>query len=84
MKAVEFKDQTTLLNPPREHDQSVYTCGKLPVKINQDKVPLFVSFWKITQDELKLLKDGHHIKLTVISFAHPPVSLEIEKCEELP
>lgn len=87
MKAVEFEGQTIILQPPVGFNhQTNLKCGGLPVLHFQyeNKIPVFVSYWKLTGNDLKLLTKGYHIRLDVLNPTHPPVGLMVDKCEELP
>lgn len=79
MKCVEFEGQTTLLGPPPGTKRGA--CGALPVHIAEWGI---CSYWKPSPEDLALLNNGAHVRLTVHSRIHPPVSLQVERCEELP
>jgi hypothetical protein len=83
---VEFEGQTTLLAPPAGTPRG--ECGALPVRI----VPVpgstygghILSYWRPTPEELAELNAGAHVRLAVHGGGHPPVWIDVERCQELP
>ena len=80
MKAIEFVGQTTMFMPPGSMERG--TCGQLPVMRTGDG--RLVSVWKPDAADLRALNEGAQVALHIFSAVHPPVSLTIEKLEELP
>lgn len=85
MKGIEFDGQTRMLNPPRGWDQSQgLRCGMLPVRDGElAGMHVMYSFWQPTVDDLEALAKGACVRLCVVSEVHPPVALEVMKCEPL-
>lgn len=82
MDILEFEGQTRVLGAPRNWDQQRIECGGLPIiDYEISGVPCMSSFWKPTEEELAQLNAGAHIKLTIIGQSHPPVCVEVGRCE---
>lgn len=86
MNPVDFKGRTILLGAPKGTPPG--ECESLPVRITP--VPggtygaQIQSYWKPDPGELAALIAGGHVRLTVHGAGHPPVWLDVERCEELP
>ena len=48
-----------------------------------DYMPAMQSYWKPEPDELAMLAAGAHVRLTVYGQGHPPVWVDVEKCDAL-
>lgn len=86
MNPVQFKGQTRLLGAPAGTPPG--ECESLPIKLTALPGTTYgghiQSYWKPDSGELAALNAGAHVRLTIHGGAHPPVWLDVERCEELP
>jgi hypothetical protein len=85
MKPVEFKDQTQVLNKPK--DMTEEQCGSLPVKqhiidLDGSKYNAFDCVWQLSNEEVAEIAISGKIRLQVIASGMPPVLLMVEPKEE--
>lgn len=79
MKAVEHITNNRIIGAPVDWDHSRAACPGLPVTDREMfGLPVMVSFWKPTEEEIEALKAGAMIALTVVGAVHPPVGMHIE------
>lgn len=67
--------------PKNWNEEQHGECNSLPcVRVMQpDGTHTYTSFWTPTPDELADLVVGGTVKLTLFSFTHPPVAVEVAK-----
>ena len=84
MKINEIPNATRNLTRPENWDDATMgTCVSLPiVDMEQDGVPVMVSSWQPTDDELARLNNGAPVYLHVVGEQHPPVMLSVSEDEE--
>lgn len=58
---------------------SIDECGALPVRRAQyeNGIPVVQSFWRPTEDELKLLNAGRPVVLSIWGETHAPICMEV-------
>lgn len=85
MIILEFNGQTRVLNaPPGWNESEPIKCGMLPIRDTKNEgMPCMQSYWKPEPDELAMLAAGAHVRLTVYGHGHPPVWVDVEKCDAL-
>lgn len=84
MKPIEFVGQDKLLGPPTGTPRG--QCGALPIRVVRCGPfgPELHSYWKPSAEDLAALNRGAHVRLAVHGSSHPPVWIDIKRCEELP
>ena len=75
MEACSFTEENTILDPPKGVKQA--DCESLPVWIGHtlNGVPVTVSCWKVTKEDLYLIERTGRIYLVVMGHAMTPVQL---------
>lgn len=60
-------------------------CNALPITrvVYENGVRAVASYWRPTREELKLLADGHYVRLMVLGDTHPPLLLGVDGDGEL-
>lgn len=83
MIVLEFNGQTRVLNAPSGWNESEpIKCGMLPIRDTTiEGIPAMQSFWKLAPHDLAALAGGAHVRLTVYGTGHPPVWVDIDKCD---
>ncbi len=77
MKPAMFAEMTHVLGAPKEWDAEKYgECSGLPVAIDRDRCA-FTSCWVLEPEDLAALAAGGRIYVTIVSAAHPPISLTV-------
>jgi hypothetical protein len=77
VRSVKRPETQRRFGPPEGWDQGRATCDDLWVEVNElAGLPLASSYWVPTPEELRILNDGGHVRLTVVG-GQPPVALEI-------
>ena len=78
MIAVSFEQENKVLDPPMGF--TVDQCEALPVHQGhlQSGLPVVISCWKITKEELEELHKTGRVWLMVLGVAMPPVTLSTE------
>lgn len=78
MIACSFPESNHVLDKPP--DMSYEECDPLSVWAGQssDHIPLVVSCWKLTKDELEEFQKTGRVWLTVIGRTMPPVALTVK------
>lgn len=79
MRYVQHKSNNRVLGAPAGWDQKELPCGALPITdtVVEGK-PAFMSYWKPSAEELKVLNRGGLICLGILSVATSPVWLAVE------
>lgn len=75
---------TRVLGKPLDWDESKNgRCGALPICdiMTPDGLPVMVSAWTPTPDELDRLNRGEPVYLWVYGHMHPPVALTVRESE---
>lgn len=76
MNRVQHPTNNAVLGAPAGWDQKALPCDALPItRCEMDGIPVVVSYWKPTAQELADLNAGQHIALSVIGVTMPPVAL---------
>lgn len=85
MNPLEFNGQTRVLNaPPGWNETEPIKCGMLPIADRTiEGMPAMQSYWKPEPHELAFLANGGHVRLTVYGQGHPPVWVDVDKCDAL-
>jgi hypothetical protein len=79
MNRVQHPSNNAVLGAPSGWDQKELPCSALPITRTEcEGLPVVVSFWRPTADELAALNAGQVIALAVIGSTMPPVSLSVE------
>lgn len=75
MVSSSFNESDGVLSKPS--DMSVEQCDPLSIarRVTQDNVPVVISCWKLTKDELEEFGRTGRIWLLVVGNSMPPVSL---------
>ena len=78
-----FDESNNALSPP--DDMTADECSSLsvwqgdaPIGERDATIPVTISCWKLTKDELDLINQTGRVWLTVYGGGMPPVSLQIE------
>lgn len=78
MKAGEIKGATRSLGAPAGWDHTKGSCGALSIKDTAVAgQPAIESVWYPTHEELQWLNAGQPVRLTVVGYVHPPVSVGV-------
>lgn len=79
MNKIQHPSNNAVLGAPAGWDQSELPCGALPItRGTQDGLPVVVSYWMPTPEELAALNAGKPVALWVVGPTMPPVSVEVE------
>lgn len=66
------------LGKPKDWDDSKGHCASLPVRrVEIDGVPVMISAWQPTPDELHKLLAGESVNLWIWGVSHPVVALGV-------
>lgn len=78
MNRVQHPSNNAVLGAPADWDQKALPCDALPVtRGDVDGIPVVVSYWRPTAQELAALNAGQHIALSVVGPSMPPVALSV-------
>jgi hypothetical protein len=79
MNRTQHISNTAVLGAPEGWDQKELPCGALPITRSElNGVPMIISFWTPTSDELLELNSGGVLALWVAGESMPMVALTIE------
>lgn len=78
MVPVAFDEENSLLHPPI--GMTPEECETISVFKGQTQtgLPVVVSCWKLTKDELEEINRTGRVYLTVLGFTMPPVTLDVK------
>lgn len=78
MDRTQHPSNNRVLGAPKNWDQNELPCGALPITDTEiEGLPVMVSFWRPTAEELALINKGATISLWVYGAVHPPVSVGV-------
>jgi len=79
MNRMQHPSNNAVLGAPAGWDQKEVPCGALPITRTEcEGLPVVVSFWRPTSEELAALNAGAPVSLMVVGHTMPPVSLTVE------
>lgn len=79
MRFTQHPSNNAVLGAPKGWDHGSLPCGALPVTQGEhDGIPVRVSFWQPTPEELRALQDGAMVTLWVYGAFHPPVAVGVD------
>lgn len=74
-----FDEETNVLGPPEGWGEDVVGSLSVAHGVNPMGIPMVISCWKITQDELAEFQRTGKIWLMVVGNTMPPVMLTVHK-----
>lgn len=75
MEACNFPESNSVLGPPQGlTEEEVYSLNVWQ-GLNSDKIPITISCWKLTQEEIDHLLKGGRLWLHIFGGGMPPVGL---------
>lgn len=81
MNCIQHKSNDFVLEAP----EGMENCRPIPATRQLMKadeadpgVPCIVTFWKPTEEEMRMLLSGGNVMLYVFGTSHPPVAVEVE------
>ena len=78
MRKHQHPSNNAVLGAPAGWDQAELPCGALPVTRTEcDGLPVVVSYWMPSADELAALNAGKPVALWVVGSTVPPISMEV-------
>ncbi len=80
MRFTQHPSNNAVLGAPKNWDQSgELPCGALPVTQGEhDGMPVRISFWMPTAEEIQALQAGGMVRLWVYGAFHPAVAMDVE------
>ncbi|AJD82993.1 hypothetical protein PJWF_00100 [Achromobacter phage JWF] len=68
---------TRVLKAPKEWDTETQgECGDLPIiDLEQDGQKWMMSVWRLSDDEIELLKKGHGLIVQIMGTQHPVIAV---------
>lgn len=79
MQACSFSEENTVLDPPKGVKQSDCESISVWTGYNTQGVPVTVSCWKVTKEELEQIQSTGRVWLVVMGHTMPPVYMTTEK-----
>lgn len=79
MRFTQHPSNNEVLGAPPGWDQGDLPCGALPVTRGEHEgMPVRVSFWQPTAEEIEAIKSGAMVTLWVYGAFHPVVAVGVE------
>ena len=79
MNSTQHPSNNAVLGAPSGWNQKELPCNALPItRTTCEGMPVVVSYWLPTVDELAALNAGAPLALMVVGHTMPPVSLNVE------
>lgn len=79
MRRTQHPTNNAVLGAPAGWDQGELPCGALPItRTEVDGIPVVVSYWTPSAQELVALNAGKPVALWVVGQTMPPVALEVD------
>lgn len=79
MRATQHTSNTRVLGAPAGWDQKELPCNAIAVTDAEvNGVPVVMTFWRPTAEELALLNAGGLVSLSIVGRTMPPVALLVE------
>ena len=80
MNRVQHHSNNAVLGAPAGWDQKELPCGALPItRTKVEGLPVVMSYWRPTAEELLALNTGAVIELCVVGHTMPPVSIGVNR-----
>lgn len=76
MIAASFDESNTVLGKPKDMNDGECSCLSVLRTKTMSGIPVVVSCWKLTQEELEEITRTGRVWLTVIGETMPPVALD--------
>ena len=78
MRKHQHPSNNAVLGAPAGWDQGELPCGALPITRTEcDGIPVVVSYWMPSAEELAALNAGRPLSLWVVGETMPPVAIEV-------
>lgn len=79
MERTQHPSNNAVIGAPVGWDQGTLPCSALPItRLDEDGLPVMVSFWRPSAEELARLNTGGSVSLWIYGTEHPVVSVGAE------